>query len=100
MAREIKPAISQKTKRVFITGASSGIGAALARRYAEQGASVGLAARRADMLEDLRARLPFPERHRVYPLDVTDHAKLAEAAADFIAVFGGVDVVIANAGIS
>ena len=87
-------------QRVFITGASSGIGAALAQHYAEQGASLGLVARRQETLEQLRAGLPHPERHRVYPLDVTAHASLAAAAADFIAAHGGVDVVIASAGIS
>ncbi len=87
-------------KRVFITGASSGIGAALARRYAEQGASLGLVARRDEVLRQLIAGLPNPERHRAYALDVTDHAAMATAAGDFIACMGGVDVVIANAGIS
>ena len=87
-------------KRVFITGASSGLGAALAARYAAQGAVLGLAARRQDLLQSLAASLPYPERHRIYPLDVTDHEALRTAAADFIHAFGGVDVVIANAGIS
>jgi hypothetical protein len=87
-------------KRVFITGASSGIGAALARRYAEQGAMLGLVARRREMLEQLAALLPHAERHRIYALDVTDHAALSAAAADFIAAAGGTDIVIANAGIS
>lgn len=87
-------------KRVFITGASSGIGAALARRYAQQGAMLGLVARRAGLLEELRASLPHPERHRLYALDVTDHAALAAAAADFLAAAGGIEVVIANAGVS
>jgi short-subunit dehydrogenase len=87
-------------KRVFLTGASSGIGAALAKRYAEQGAMLGLVARRRSNLEQLAAELPYPERHRIYALDVTDHAALAAAAADFIAACGGADVVIANAGIS
>lgn len=87
-------------KRVFITGASSGIGEALARTYAAQGATLGLAARRRQPLEQLRASLPHPERHHIYALDVTDHAALAAAAADFIAAADGVDVVIANAGIS
>ncbi len=86
--------------RVFITGASSGIGAALAREYAAQGASLGLVARRADVLAQLAASLPNPERHAIYPLDVTDHAALAQAAADFIARCGGADIVIANAGVS
>src|SRR4051794_38415377 len=92
-------------KRVFITGASSGIGAALASRYAQQGALLGLVARRGQALEQLAASLPQPAwpplaRHRLYALDVTDHVALALAAADFLAAAGGVDVVIANAGIS
>jgi NAD(P)-dependent dehydrogenase (short-subunit alcohol dehydrogenase family) len=86
--------------RVFITGASSGIGAALAREYAAQGAVLGLLARRRDVLDTLAATLPHPERHRVYALDVTDHAALARAARDFIAAHDGTDVVIAAAGIS
>jgi hypothetical protein len=86
--------------RVFITGASSGIGAALAREYAARGAVLGLLARRRDMLDALVATLPHPERHRAYALDVTDHAALASAARDFIAEHKGADVVIASAGIS
>jgi NAD(P)-dependent dehydrogenase (short-subunit alcohol dehydrogenase family) len=87
-------------QRVFITGASSGIGAALAREYAAQGATLGLLARRRDALEQLAASLPNPERHLVYPADVLDHAALAAAARDFQAAAGGADVVIACAGIS
>ena len=88
------------TQRVFITGASSGIGAALATRYAAQGATLGLLARRRDALDQLVAGLPNPERHRAYAVDVLDHAAIAAAAQDFLAHAGGVDVVIANAGIS
>ncbi|SNS11498.1 hypothetical protein SAMN06265795_10188 [Noviherbaspirillum humi] len=87
-------------KRVFITGASSGLGAALAREYARQGAILGLAARRGEALDALIAGLPNAQRHHRYALDVTDHAALAEAAADFLRREGGVEVVIANAGIS
>lgn len=86
--------------RVFITGASSGIGAALARRYAQQGAALGLVARRRELLEELAASLPNPERHRIYAVDVTDRAALARAAQDFISANGGCDIAIANAGIS
>ncbi|WP_050467739.1 SDR family oxidoreductase [Herbaspirillum chlorophenolicum] len=89
-----------KAQRVFLTGASSGIGMALARAYAQQGATLGLVARRAAELEALRASLPDPQRHRIYVLDVTDHAALQAAADAFMAEFGGADVVIANAGIS
>lgn len=87
-------------KRVFITGASSGLGAALARQYAERGATLGLVARRRDLLENLVAGLPNADRHRLYALDVNDHAALHAAAADFLAEFGGADIVIANAGVS
>jgi NAD(P)-dependent dehydrogenase (short-subunit alcohol dehydrogenase family) len=89
-----------RADRVFITGASSGIGAALAREYAARGASLGLLARRQGVLEELAASLPHPERHRIYAADVTDHAAVASAAADFIAAHGGADIVIASAGIS
>jgi NAD(P)-dependent dehydrogenase (short-subunit alcohol dehydrogenase family) len=87
-------------KRVFITGASSGIGAALALRYAQHGATLGLLARRGDNLQALIATLPFPEKHRAYAVDVCDHAAIRAAAMDFIAYTGGADIVIANAGIS
>jgi NAD(P)-dependent dehydrogenase (short-subunit alcohol dehydrogenase family) len=86
--------------RVFITGASSGIGAALAREYAACGAVLGLLARRREALDALIASLPHPERHRAYAVDVTEHAALARAAGEFIAAHGGADVVIASAGIS
>jgi len=83
---------------VFITGASSGIGAALARQFAARGATLGLLARRAETLDALAAQLPG--RHRRYAVDVTDRARLIEAAGDFERASGGADVVIANAGIS
>ena len=91
-------------KRVFITGASSGLGAALAKRYAQQGAVLGLLARRRELLEQLVQSLPKPvdtrQRHRIYAVDVTDHAAVAAAAQDFLHAEKGVDIVIANAGIS
>ena len=86
------------TLRVFITGASSGIGAALARHYAARGAVLGLVARRAEVLDALLATLTG--EHAVYPLDVADVAALREAAADFSTRFGVPDVVVANAGVS
>ncbi|HEY5762316.1 MAG TPA: SDR family oxidoreductase [Rhodocyclaceae bacterium] len=88
------------SETVFITGASSGIGAALARAYAARGAIVGLGARRGELLDALIATLPSPQRHRRYVLDVTDAAALHAAAADFCSSVGVPDIVVANAGIS
>ncbi|QIM71817.1 SDR family oxidoreductase [Bordetella trematum] len=84
---------------VFITGASSGLGQALAQHYAGLGARLGLSGRRAQALEALAQSLPG--EHLCYPLDVRDHQALQAAAADFLAFSGGrIDVVIASAGIS
>jgi short-subunit dehydrogenase len=85
--------------RVFITGASSGIGLALAEEYLRRGAVLGLVARRGDTLAAFAARVP-PDSISIYPADVRDAAALAAAAAHFCALHGGADVVIANAGIS
>jgi len=87
-------------QRVFITGASSGLGQALARHYAASGARLGLLARRDAALVALCASLPNAELHRIYPVDVNDHAALAAAATDFIDTAGGIEIVIANAGVS
>jgi len=83
---------------VFLTGASSGIGAALAREYAARGATLGLVARRAAALNELVAGLPGS--HFVYAVDVTDRDALIAAARSFEQDCGGADLVIANAGIS
>ena len=84
--------------KVFITGASSGIGEALAVYYAAQGATLGLVARRGDCLQGLNARLGGG--HACYPLDVTDAPALHAAATDFMQRFGVPHIVIANAGVS
>lgn len=89
---------SAGARRVFITGASSGIGAALARHYAGRGATLGLVARRAAQIDSLLGELPG--EHRSYPADVTDAGALAAAARDFLAHGGVPDIVIANAGVS
>jgi len=87
-------------RSVFITGASSGLGEALARHYAAQGARVGLAARRGAALQALAAQLPTGAA-TCYALDVRDRAALHAAAQDFLARCGGrVDAVIASAGVS
>ena len=79
--------------RVVITGASSGIGEALARYYARDGVVLGLISRRKSDPKSL------PGEVVSYAVDVADEAALAAAAQDFIHRFGPPDLVIANAGI-
>jgi short-subunit dehydrogenase len=85
-------------RRVFITGASTGIGAALARHYADADSAIGLFARRGDLLEKLASGLPG--NSAIYPADITDTPAIEAAASDFLVRYGTPDLVIANAGIS
>ncbi len=84
--------------KVFLTGASSGIGEALARHYAGEGAILGLFARRADKLRELQ--LSLPSVTETYAGDVRDLAALSVAAEDFMTRHGVPDIVIGNAGVS
>ena len=84
--------------KVFLTGASSGIGEALARHYAGRGATLGLVARRGELLRTLKNSLAVPAE--MYEADVRDNAALKAAGGDFIARHGVPDLVIGNAGVS
>jgi short-subunit dehydrogenase len=87
-------------KKVFITGASSGIGKALALAYAKRGYSVGLTARRDDILQDVaQACEKLGGKPFVYQLDVQDAEKCKSIAGQFMADAGSIDIAIANAGI-
>ena len=83
--------------KVFITGASSGIGAALAAYYAREGAVLGLCARRLAAAQALVQGLRCDGA--CYRVDVTDAQTLQAAASDFTRRFGVPDIVIANAGV-
>lgn len=83
---------------IVITGASSGIGLALAQYYLKQGATVAACARRAELLEELAAA--YPGKVIPYALDVRDTAAIKAAADDFMNRAGTPDIVIANAGVS
>lgn len=88
-------------KLVFITGASSGIGQALAWRYYQAGWRLALAARRTDAIEAwARQQGLAPERYAVYGADVADTGSIVAAGQACLAAQGVPDAVIANAGIS
>jgi short-subunit dehydrogenase len=80
--------------RVLVTGASRGIGEAVARAFAARGATLGLVARRREPLERLAAELPG--EHAVLEADVADADSIAAVTSEF----GVVDVLVANAGIT
>jgi 3-hydroxy acid dehydrogenase/malonic semialdehyde reductase len=83
---------------VFVTGATTGFGAATARRFAREGAFVIASGRRAALLEDLRAELG----ERVYPLvlDVRDREAVAAAVRDLPSQYAAIDVLVNNAGLA
>ena len=84
--------------KVFLTGASSGLGEALARHYAARGAALGLVARRGELLGPLRQSLG--SACETYAADMRDAAAMRACAEAFTGRHGLPDVVIANAGIS
>lgn len=85
---------------VWITGASSGIGAALAQVWAAQGARLVLSARRVDELERVRKSLPRAEEHLVLPLDMAQPDGFAAAVERVTSECGRLDVLVNNAGIT
>jgi short-subunit dehydrogenase len=89
---------------IWITGASSGIGAALAAAFAAEGARLVLSARREDALERARQRCLASGLAEadvlLLPLDVTDHAAMPAALRQVMDRFGRVDMLVNNAGIS
>jgi len=86
-------------KNVWITGASSGIGEALALALSRKGARLILSARRTEQLEAVRARCANPSQHRVLALDLAQPASIDAALAQ-VKQIGTVDVLINNGGIS
>jgi NAD(P)-dependent dehydrogenase (short-subunit alcohol dehydrogenase family) len=85
-------------KVVLITGAARGIGAETARRLAAKGARVSLVGLEADRLRALATELG--DRAVWFEADVTDQASMDAAVEGTVAAFGGIDVVLANAGVA
>jgi len=89
-----------KDKVVFLTGASSGIGEALALALAKRGATLGLLARRENLLKELAEKCEQNGgKARYFAGDVTDADTVANAAESLRNEFGKIDILIANAGI-
>lgn len=89
-------------QKVLITGASSGLGAGMARAFAARGRDLALCARRVDRLEELKAELTqrYPSiRVAIAELDVNDHDRVPQVFAALGAEIGGLDRVVVNAGI-
>ena len=83
---------------ILITGASSGLGAEMARQFAALGYDLALCARRTDRLDELAASLPGV-KISVKALDVNDHDAVFRVFEEFRAEFGTIDRVIVNAGL-
>ena len=93
-----KIAIKNSALKIFITGATSGIGESLARQYANDGAILGLVGRRFELLKKIKSKIKTP--CEIYAVDVTNQKALQKAASHFIKKHGAPNIVIANAGVS
>src|SRR5271169_4790559 len=87
-------------KVVWITGASSGIGEALAYALSARGAKVILSSRREEELERVRLACAHPDGVKVIRLDLMDSSLFGARTAEAIAAFGQIDMVVHNGGVS
>ncbi|HLW54123.1 MAG TPA: SDR family oxidoreductase [Candidatus Angelobacter sp.] len=92
--------MSFRDRVVWITGASSGIGEAVAEAFHKAGARLILSARREDELRRVQAKCGGELNTWVLPVDVSQNAELAEKARAALAMFGAIDFLVLNAGIS
>ena len=91
---------SFRSKAVWITGASSGIGEALARRFADAGSRLILSSRREDELSRVAALCSSAEAVTVLPLDLSEPGSMIDAAHRALKISGYIDVMVHNAGVS
>jgi short-subunit dehydrogenase len=85
---------------IWITGSSSGIGEAAARKFSTEGFALILSARNTQELERVKRSCAFPDDCRILPLDLASSAEFSEKVATAISFFGQVDMVLHNGGIS
>jgi short-subunit dehydrogenase len=89
-----------KDKVVWSTGATSGIGEALACSLSEAGAALVLSSNEPERLEEVRDRCANRPAHTILPLDLSEWDTLAPKAAEVLSLFGRVDILVNNAGVS
>lgn len=95
--------MSKESKTVVITGASAGIGKAMAFEFAARGYALGLTSRRLEVLEDVRAAILAKDagaRVEVSAIDVSDTESVGAGLSELFGRMGGVDIVVVNAGIN
>ena len=92
--------MTRKVKVVWITGASSGIGAALAKIYAQRGDKLILSARRIPVLEKVKLECLNPDNIKILAFDLNDFDKAETHVQKAFSFFGRIDVLINNAGVS
>lgn len=85
-------------KTIWITGASSGVGEALANQLSAQGSKLIISARREEELLRVKDQCPNPEQVKVLPLDLADSGSHEQATQQAIEFFGQIDILINNAG--
>lgn len=85
---------------IWITGASSGIGEASAKKFSKEGFVLILSSRKVNELERVKNQCAHPEAIRLLPLDLSDSSDFDRKAAEAIAFFGKIDIVLHNGGIS
>jgi len=87
-------------KSIWITGASSGIGEALALAFSKAGARLLLSSRRPSELERVRLACHRPDAHRILPLDLERSQDFPTLAREAVGLMGTIDILINNAGVS
>ena len=87
-------------KNVWITGASSGIGEALAYGFSKKDAVLILSARNETELNRVKQNCAFPEKVHIFPLDISKHEEVFTVGKKIIEQFGTIDILINNAGVS
>ena len=89
-----------ENKIVWITGASSGIGEALAYELSKKGCKLILSSRTIEALEQVKANCVHPEHISILPLDLADITEIPQITKKAISLYGNIDVLVNNAGIS